>query len=105
MEGLALALAQLLERERQAALHADIDALSELQPLKQELVAGLRRSERGEYSQRTMDGLAAQARDNIGLIRQLVICLRGAIGIPSEAMYTQAGQYMPSVGRSLRGVL
>jgi len=105
MERCALALSQLLERERQAALRADIDALSELQPLKQELVAGLRASERGEHSQYTIDSLADQARANIGLIRQLVVCLRGALGIESEATYTPAGRYLPSAARSLRGVL
>ena len=102
MEGVVAALTQLLEREREAALRADIDLLLELQPQKQALVAGLRK---GEHGERVIDELVVAARSNVRLIRQVVLCLRGALGIAGESTYTPSGQYQVPMDRSLRGVL
>ena len=79
--------AQVLESERQFALHADIDALSELQEHKREVLTRLLASDAPpEETQR----LREQALANIRLIRHLVVCLQG-LSAPEPLTYTAEG--------------
>jgi hypothetical protein len=81
------ALAELLDRERVAAAHADVDTLSQLQDLKR---AALERLRRSGAPASVVAPLAAQARANLALMRHLVHCLRGLAG-EEGALYTPSG--------------
>ncbi|MFK7988966.1 MAG: hypothetical protein AB8I08_23310 [Sandaracinaceae bacterium] len=77
MDGRTRALADLLARERAAALDADLDALEAIQDEKRALF-----EEVGSFT----DGPAFQhlsqvARANVGLIRQLVALHRALAGV------------------------
>ena len=92
----------LLDRERQAALSADVEALAELQEEKR---AWLIRVKNGELEGSLAEDLIARAHSNVGLIRNLVICLRGVLGGDSEPTYTSRGLRSVAPEGSLRGKL
>jgi hypothetical protein len=92
----------LLDRERQAALSADVDALASLQDEKR---AWLSRVKNGEFEAALADDLIARAHSNVGLIRNLVICLRGVLEADSEPTYTSRGLRSIAPEGSLRGKL
>ena len=70
------ALANVLERERVAAIAADVDALTALQEEKRSCLVVLKSS---EPPPEEMGPLVERAQANIRLIRLLVQCLRGAV--------------------------
>jgi hypothetical protein len=96
------ALANVLERERQAAIAADVDALTELQDEKRACVAQLRST---EPDPTTMGPLVDRAQANIRLIRLLVQCLRGTVEPEGTPVYSATGERQPLAERSRRGVL
>ena len=83
MTDLARALSDLLARERQAALHADVEALETLQTEKRQLLDEAERT--GALETPAFDQLARVARSNLGLIRQLVSLHRALAGLPPAA--------------------
>jgi len=89
MTELARALGELLARERQAALLADVDALEALQADKRALLDEAERA--GALDTPSFERLAAVARSNLGLIRQLVGLHRALAGMPPPA-YGADGQ-------------
>jgi hypothetical protein len=102
MQEARVEFSSLLDRERQAALSADVEALAQLQEEKR---AWLDKVKSGELEGSLADDLIARAHSNIGLIRNLVICLRGVLGGDSEPTYTSRG--LRPVGRegNSRGTL
>jgi hypothetical protein len=102
VEDAAAEFSQLLEREREAALRADVEGLVELQEHKRRLFDRVRR---GELGGEIPNELVARAHANIGLIRNLVICLRGCLGGETEATYTSRGLRSSAPDGSSRGVL
>jgi hypothetical protein len=79
----------LLEREREAARRADIDALLQLQEAKRAAVEEIRKS---DLPRDRLNHLAEKARANIWLLRHLVHCLQGAIGASDGQTYTADGR-------------
>ena len=102
MNAAAAEFSQLLEREREAALRADVDGLTLLQEQKRIL---LDRVKRGELSGAIPDELVQRAHENIVLIRNLVTCFRGCLGGEIEATYTSRGLVSVAPDGSSRGVL
>jgi len=98
----AVEFSSLLDRERQAALSADVSALAELQEEKR---AWLDRVKSGEFEGSLADDLVARAHSNIGLIRNLVTCLRGMLGGEDEPTYTSRGLRPVGQEGNSRGVL
>jgi hypothetical protein len=97
----AEAFAQALETERQAAVHADFEALLQVQEEKRVLLPLLQESATPEVARE----LAEQARKNLGLLRQLVACMRGYLEIDHEPTYTARGEPLQSAPGGLRGRL
>lgn len=85
-------LSRLLERERIAAISADIDGLSELQDLKRDALSAVNAS---NTSSREIEVLAEAARNNIVLMRNLVQCLRG-FSLVEESAYGASGERVAS---------
>ena len=98
----ARAVEALLAREREAALHADIDALTQVQEEKRAVLSELRQS---KVSDSDITQLIARAHENIGLIRHLIVCLRGCLGAEAEPTYGASGERKPQLERGFRGVL
>jgi hypothetical protein len=95
-------LSRLLERERVAAISADIDGLSELQDLKRDALGAVNPS---NTSSREIEVLAEAARNNIVLMRNLVQCLRG-FSLVEESAYGASGERVASENSGhLRGRL
>jgi hypothetical protein len=99
MSDAAQAFAALLADERQAAIRADFDALLRIQDEKRALLAQLKQ----HASPELVSELAERARTNLGLMRHLVSCLRGHLGIDAEPTYTARGQAASALCRALRG--
>jgi hypothetical protein len=93
----ATVLASVLERERKAAISADVDALSMLQDEKRLAMAALASD---ETSDDELGTLRSRAMANVQLIRHMAMCLQGMLA-PTGATYT-AGGARPSgpMGRS-----
>jgi hypothetical protein len=102
MTHVAQEFSTLLDRERQAALSADIEALAELQEEKRALLAKLKN---GEFEGSISDELITRAHSNVSLIRNLVVCLRGVLGGDNEPTYTSKGLRSVAPEGSLRGKL
>lgn len=102
MTDAAAEFSQLLDREREAALRADVEGLVELQEHKRQLFDRMRT---GELPGRIPNELVVRAHANIGLIRNLVSCLRGCLGGESEATYTSKGLRSNAPEGGSRGVL
>jgi hypothetical protein len=95
------AFARILEDERAAALRADLSALSDIQERKLELLPRLREATPDETATRD---LIARAQANIGLMRHLMLCLRGCVDA-AEPTYTPKGEARLSAQRYVRAVL
>ena len=94
MDELARAMEELLERERGAALRADVEELERIQGDKRRL---LDRAEReGGFEHATLERLGERAKANVGLIRHLVTLHRALAGLPP-------GGYSPD-GRQRAGL-
>jgi hypothetical protein len=102
MDERAVAFGHLLERERQAALHAKLDVLTEVQEQKRALLAEMHDAKLGNSD---ISALIERAHENIGLIRHLVVCLRGCLGSEAEPTYNAHGERALLKDRGLRGVL
>lgn len=102
MSDAAAAFSLLLDREREAALRADVEGLGQLQEHKRELLDRIRR---GDVQGAIPNELVQRAHANIGLIRTLVVCMRGCLGLESEATYTSRGLRSLAPDGSPRGVL
>lgn len=91
MSAVASELAEVLREERLAATRADVDRLLAIQEEKRAALEAVRAA---ALPADEIAPLAATARENLSLIRQLVTCLRG-----------MAGEEPPTYGRSgqLRG--
>lgn len=80
-------MSSVLERERKAALAADVDALARLQEEKRLALSALHED---EASAEELDGLRGRAMANVQLIRHLTMCLQGMLA-PQGATYTAGG--------------
>lgn len=94
----ATIFSSVLERERQAAVTADVEALAQLQEEKRLALTALHGDE--ELTQDELDLLRARAMANVQLIRHLTVCLQGMVA-PQPATYNAGGSKpMGSVTRS-----
>jgi hypothetical protein len=90
-------LSSVLERERKAAISADVDALSLIQVEKQLALTAL--SVDGA-SNEEIETLHARAMANVQLIRHLAMCLQGMLA-PGGATYNAGGgRSMAPISRS-----
>ena len=102
MQSAQQAFAQLLVREREAVRRADLDTLLSLQEDKRVLLGELR--DAGASDEEVAE-LRSRAQANLVLLKHLVACLRGCLGIVEGPTYSPRGQ-MQRVGElGLRGVL
>ncbi|HEY2733624.1 MAG TPA: hypothetical protein VGI70_06545 [Polyangiales bacterium] len=101
MQDAAQAFSDALEVERQAAMRADFDALLRVQEQKRALMPLVQTSAPPEVARE----LAERARRNLGLMRFLLSCLRGQLGLDAEPTYTARGQANEAVKSALRGRL
>ena len=90
-----------LETERNAALRADFDTLLSVQEEKRGLLEQVRASATPEMA----GELAELARKNLGLLRHLLSCVRGYLGLDAEPGYGARGQSIDGPQSSLRGRL
>src|SRR5687767_9248515 len=90
-------LSSVLERERQAALAADVDALAQLQEEKRLALTALGAE---EVSDDEIGSLRTRAMANVQLIRHLTVLLQGMVA-PQAPTYTAGGaRGMGSMSRS-----
>lgn len=101
MHEAAQAFVRALEAEREAATRADFDALVRIQDEKRALMAALKETTPPEVASE----LATLARQNIGLIRHLLACLRGHLGLDAEPTYSARGEALTSNHNALRARL
>jgi hypothetical protein len=101
MHEAAQAFARALEAERDAARHADFDALLRIQDEKLALMPLIKETATPEVARE----LAELARKNIGLMRHLLACVRGHLGLDAEPTYTARGEALTSGHNALRGRL
>ena len=90
-----------LETERNAALRADFDRLLTVQEEKRALLEQVRASATPEMA----GELAELARKNLALLRHLLSCVRGYLGLDAEPSYGAKGQSLDGPQGSLRGRL
>lgn len=83
----ATVLSSVLERERKAAISADVDALSLIQVEKRLALNALQMD---GASPEEVETLQARAMANVQLIRHLAMCLQGMLA-PSGATYNAGG--------------
>jgi hypothetical protein len=88
MSDAAQAFARALEEERTAALRADFETLLRVQEDKRALLPLLKAT----AEEAVVHDLSERARKNILLLRQLLGCVQGALGISAEPTYTASGQ-------------
>ena len=81
------AMSSVLERERKAALAADVDLLAKIQDEKRLALSALHSD---EASAEELDSLRGRAMANVQLIRHLTMCLQGMLA-PQGATYTPGG--------------
>jgi hypothetical protein len=86
----AQAFAEALEIERKAALCADFETLLRVQDEKRELLPLLQ----SHPDRALVDELSERARKNLQLMRQLLACVQGMVGVTQESAsaYTASGQ-------------
>lgn len=96
-------LSELLCQERAAALRADVGALEEIQPHKQDLID--RAKEADVVDRPSYRALADMARSNVALIQRLVTYYRALAGEPGGASYGADGQSAGPPIVHQRGVL
>ncbi|HJL19624.1 MAG TPA: hypothetical protein RMH99_28430 [Sandaracinaceae bacterium LLY-WYZ-13_1] len=98
-------LSDLLDRERAAALRADVEALEALQDDKRALLERARGAD-VSANDPALVRLAATARANIALIRQLATLQRALLGLDASGGYGAHGEEVaPHAPRLARGVL
>lgn len=97
----AAQLAQILDSERAAAARADVELLIALQDAKRLAIDELRRT---DSPPEIVDPLIEKARRNLGLIRQLVQCLRGVLG-EDGPVYSRDGATRAAPIRHTRGCI
>lgn len=83
----ATILSSVLEREREAAISADVDTLSRIQDEKRSALSALASD---EASDDELASLRTRAMANVQLIRHLTMCLQGMLA-PAGATYTAVG--------------
>jgi hypothetical protein len=98
MQGAAQAFSEALEVERQAALRADFDTLARVQEEKRALLPLVQESAAADEARE----LGERARKNLVLMRTLMVCLRGHLGLDAEPTYTAKGQTSESLQSALR---
>ncbi len=104
MDDLLQELGDVLDRERQAALGADVTCLEGLQEEKRALFDRVR--DAGGLEGPRFRRLAEIARANVGLIRQLVLLHRALAGVDAQGAYGADGrEQAPEGPRLTRGVL
>jgi hypothetical protein len=101
MQDVVQAFEAALETERVAALRADFDTLLRVQDEKRALLAQLKASATPEVA----GELAERARKNVFLIRHLLACLRGQLGLDAEPTYGARGQAIDAPQGGMRGRL
>ena len=104
MSEAARAFADALEVERKAALCADFETLLRVQEEKRELLPQIQSCPDREL----VDELSERARKNLQLIRQLLTCVQGMVGVasaPNGSAYTANGQSVQPDAATLRGRL
>lgn len=95
-------LARLLEDERLAARHADVERLVQLQDEKQQALLTMQQE---SVDPRIVEQLANACRANLWLMRHLADCLRGVLGAEVVPTYGDRGQRLEASLGSLRGRL
>jgi hypothetical protein len=93
MSDAAQAFARLLAQEREAAVRADFTALLRLQEEKQALLPLVKQS----ADQALVYELGESARKNLRLLKHLLSCMQGALGVPATVTYTASGQNAQSL--------
>lgn len=83
----AQAFARALDEEREAAVRADFDTLLRVQEEKRVLLPLLK----AVADPAVVDELSERARKNLRLLRHLVACVQGALGVTAESTYTAHG--------------
>jgi hypothetical protein len=101
MSDAAQAFARALDAEREAAIKADFEALLRIQDEKRALMVAVKETTTPEVA----GELADRARKNIILLRHLLACLRGHLGLDSEPTYTSRGEAALRNQVALRGRL
>jgi len=84
----ATIFSSVLEREREAAVAADVDALALLQEEKRAALTELHGDE--ELTEDEMASLRSRAMANVQLIRHLTVCLQGMVA-PQPPTYNAGG--------------
>ena len=87
MSDAAQAFARALEEERSAALRADFETLLCVEDEKRALLPLLQAT----AEEAVVNDLSERARKNIVLLRQLLSCVQGALGISAEPTYNASG--------------
>jgi hypothetical protein len=101
MSDAAQAFARALDAEREAAVRADFEALLRIQDEKRALMPLVKATSTPEIAA----DLADRARKNIVLLRHLLACLRGSLGLENEPTYTARGEATLRNQIALRGRL
>lgn len=99
MDSAACELALVLDREKHAAAHADVESLLSIQTEKR---AALDRLRACAPPAEVLASLQDKARGNVALIRHLVLCLRGVVG-GDAAVYGPSGEARVADLRAPRG--
>lgn len=79
----------LLEKERLAAIAADVDAVAAVQEDKRVALTAFHRS---APDQEEVELLVEVAHANIVLMRHMAECYRGLLGVEGQSVYGAAGQ-------------
>jgi len=102
MSDAAQAFARALAEEREAAVRVDFVALMRLQEEKRALLPLLKDS----ADPALVYELGEAARRNLRLLKHLLSCLQGALGLPITTTYTANGQnaqVLPETQPGMRG--
>jgi hypothetical protein len=99
MHDAAQAFVRALDAEREAATRADFDALLRIQDDKRALMAVLQATTPPDIARE----LATRARQNLALMRHLLACVRGHLGLDAEPTYSARGEALSSNHSALRG--
>lgn len=102
MSELVRALQDLLERERESALRADLDALGAIQVEKRAVLDELRDTD--DEDTVVVSRLTATAQENLALLRQLTSVHRALAGV-TPASYGADGRELVAAPSAERGAL
>ncbi|MFM2421170.1 MAG: hypothetical protein RL385_5893 [Pseudomonadota bacterium] len=101
MDSVADNYVAILEKERECALRADVDALGVVQEEKRKALTLLLEQQPSEDD---LTYIRAQSYENVRLIRHLVTCLHGILA-PDGATYNAEGAIPVAAGGRSRGRL